>query len=93
MLKRLCRECKNLGTYIRGQPLINFRDRIFFFALPLFGFIYLLLGGVSVECQDQIVYSAGCRLEKHSVECRLGIITLSFGEILLMSLKTAYDCM
>ncbi len=35
-------------------------------------------GGVSVECRDQIFYSAGCRLEKHSVECLLGIITPSF---------------
>ena len=26
--------------------------------------------GVSVECRDQIFYSAArCRLEKHSVEC------------------------
>ena len=33
-----------------------------------------LKGEVSVECRDQIFYGAGCRLEKHSVECRLGII-------------------
>ena len=35
-----------------------------------------LKGGVSVECRGQIFCSFGCRLENHSVECRLGIITI-----------------
>ncbi len=34
--------------------------------------------GISVGCQVQMFYSVGCRLENYSVECQLGIITLSF---------------
>ena len=33
--------------------------------------------GVRVECRGQIIYHGGRRLENHSAECRLGIITLS----------------
>ena len=33
-------------------------------------------GGVSVECQGKIFCSFGCRLENHSIECHLGIITI-----------------
>ncbi len=29
------------------------------------------------QCRDQIFYSVGYRLEKHSVGCRLGMINLS----------------
>ncbi len=29
----------------------------------------------TIECRDKIFYSFGCRLEKYSVQCRLGIIT------------------
>ncbi len=34
--------------------------------------------GVSVGCRGQIFYIFGCRHENHSVECRLGIVILSF---------------
>ncbi len=32
--------------------------------------------GVSIKCRVKIFYSFRCRLENHSVECRLGIITI-----------------
>ena len=32
--------------------------------------------GVNVECPGQIFYSFGCRLENHSIECQLDIVTI-----------------
>ncbi len=32
--------------------------------------------GVSVQCQGQIFLSFGCQLENHSIECRLGMLTI-----------------
>ncbi len=42
--------------------------------------------GVSVRCRGQIFYSVGCQLENHSVECPLGIITLSFPRLAVLAL-------
>ncbi len=70
---------RSSGSAVRGRTdehyQVHYLPR---FAVDNYGLIGSLKGGVSVQCRSQIFYSVGCQLENHNVECRLGIINLSF---------------